>query len=310
MEPLTTSTPAIKNQQRSLNEVITDFLNSQDVRKNSRQLYQRTIRQFFTWIDKNGINLDEIKRADILNYKADLFEKGLTSLTVGSYLTIVRKFFEWTEMEKIYPNVAKGIKTPRREQKFKKQHLTIDSCMKLLNHYRSKRDYALVNLMLRTGLRTIEISRLNISDITFKSNQRILMIHGKGHNEKDNFVVLTEKAYVPIREYLEARNTTKDAPLFISQSNNSKGKRLTTKTISTIVKKGLKAIGLDGKEFTAHSLRHTTAVNILKAGGSLYSAQTTLRHSNPATTQIYTESIKEEQRLNNPAEALIDNMLN
>lgn len=309
MEPLTTA-PAIKNKQRSLDEVITEFLGSQDVRENSRKLYSRTISQFFKWINDNGINLNEVKRTDILNYKAALFEKGLTSLTVGSYLTIVRKFFEWAETEKIYPNVAKGIKTPKRTQKFKKQHLTIDSCMQLLNHYKSKRDYALVNLMMRTGLRTIEVSRLNVSDITFKSNQRVLMIHGKGHDEKDDFVVLTEKAYGPIREYLKTRNITSDAPLFISQSNNNKGGRLTTMTISTIVKKGLRAIGLDGKEFTAHSLRHTTAVNILKAGGSLYGAQTTLRHTSPATTQIYTESIKEEQRLSNPAEALIDNMIN
>jgi site-specific recombinase XerD len=121
---------------------------------------------------------------------------------------------------------------------------------------------------------------------------------------------LTEKAYAPIREYLKTRKDKTDAPLFTSQSNNNKGGRMTTKAISSIVKKGLKAIGLDGKEFTAHSLRHTTAVNILKAGGSIYSAQVTLRHSSPATTQIYTESIKEEQRLENPAEALIDKMIN
>ncbi|MFO7830173.1 MAG: tyrosine-type recombinase/integrase [Bacteroidales bacterium] len=309
MEPLTTA-PAIKTKQRSLNEVITDFLSSQDVRESSRQLYKRTIQQFFTWVTDNNINLDEISRIDIIKYKAALFEKGLSSLTVGSYLTIVRKFFQWTETEKIYPNIAKGIKTPKRSQKFKKQHLTTDSCMELLNHYRSKRDYAIVNLMLRTGLRTIEVSRLNIDDITFKSNQRVLMIHGKGHNEKDEFVVLTDKAYEPIKEYLETRQVNNNSPLFASESNNNRGKQLTTKTISTIVKKGLKAIGLDGKEFTAHSLRHTTAVNILKAGGSLYSTQVTLRHTNPATTQIYTESIKEEQRLRNPAEKLIDSMLN
>jgi integrase/recombinase XerC/integrase/recombinase XerD len=175
---LTAATPAIKPQKPSLGSVIAEFLNSQDVRKSSRDLYKRTIRQFFRWVADSGISPDEIKRVDLLNYKAYLLENGLSSLTVGSYLTVVRKFFEWTETEKIYPNVAKGIKAPRREQKFRKQHLTRENSSELLKHYKSKRDFAIVNLMLRTGLRTIEVSRLNVSDITFKSNKRVLMIHG------------------------------------------------------------------------------------------------------------------------------------
>ncbi len=91
-------------------------------------------------------------------------------------------------------------------------------------------------------------------------------------------------------------------------SNNSKGERLTTRSISYIAKEGLKAIGLDERSFTAHSLRHTTAVNILRAGGSLETAQFTLRHTNPATTQIYTATLNEERRLQNSGEALIDNL--
>ena len=71
----------------------------------------------------------------------------------------------------------------------------------------------------------------------------------------------------------------------------------------------MRDIGLDGKEFTAHSLRHTTAVNILRAGGRIEDAQGVFRHTSPSTTQIYTETIKEEMRLNNPAEELIDNLM-
>ena len=70
-------------------------------------------------------------------------------------------------------------------------------------------------------------------------------------------------------------------PLFTSRSNNSKGKKLTTRSISYIVKQGLKSIGLHDNCYTAHSLRHTTAVSILRAGGSLEKVQFTLRHINP-----------------------------
>lgn len=86
------------------------------------------------------------------------------------------------------------------------------------------------------------------------------------------------------------------------------GERLTTRSISYIAKEGLKGIGLDERSYTAHSLRHTTAVNILRAGGSMEQVQDTLRHSNINTSQIYTATIKEERRLENSGEALIDNL--
>jgi integrase/recombinase XerC/integrase/recombinase XerD len=69
----------------------------------------------------------------------------------------------------------------------------------------------------------------------------------------------------------------------------------------------MRAIGLDGKEFSAHSLRHTTAVAILKQGGSITDVQGVLRHSSPVTSQIYTESIKEEMRLKSAPELMLDN---
>ena len=136
------------------------------------------------------------------------------------------------------------------------------------------------------------------------------MVHGKGRDSKDSFVILTDKTYLPIRDYLATRPMAKGGePLFTSTSNNSKGVTLTTRTISGIVKDGLKAIGLDSKEFTAHSLRHTTAVNILRAGGRIEDAQGVLRHSSPTTTQIYTHTIAEEMRIKNAPEELIDSLM-
>ncbi len=290
-------------------ELIEDFINDQDVKLSSKKLYNRTLKQYLNWIDKKGYILSEIARPQILEYKENLLTSGLSSLTVSSYITSVKRFYEWTEANKYYPNVAKGIKLPYRKQQFKKQALQPDQATDLLEYYkiREPRDYAIINLLLRTGLRTIEVIRANVEDIVFKGDQRVLMIHGKGRDEKDDFVILTDKAYKPIEEYLKTRVRLLK-PLFTSTSNNNKGERLSTRTISFIAKEGLKGIGLDARNFTAHSLRHTTAVNILKAGGTLEMAQFTLRHSNPATTQIYTSSLNEERRLENSGEALIDSL--
>ena len=291
-------------------ELLASFISSQDVSESSRKLYTRTLSQYFMWTERESKSLNGLTRKDVLEYKDYLREQNLSSLTISSYLTAVRKFYEWAEGEKLYPNIAKGIKSPRRQQAFKKQHLTDAKSRELLEHFQNKnlRDYAIANLILRTGLRTIEVVRANIEDITFKGERRILKVWGKGHIEKDDFVVLSEKAYLPIRDYLAvARKGAKTGePLFTSTSHQNYGERLTTKTISSLCKDGLKAIGLEGKEFTAHSLRHTTAVAILKHGGQLTDVQSVLRHTSPVTSQIYTESVKEELRLQNAPELFLD----
>lgn len=302
---------AVKAGTDSWRGVVASFISSQDVKESSRSLYTRTLTQYFRWLEetKRINNFLSLTRQDILEYKDSLLSSGLSALTVSSYIVAVRKFYEWAEAEKQYPNIAKGIKTPRRKQAFKKQHLTDAKSGELLQHFQSisLRDFAIVNLILRTGLRTVEVVRADIGDITFKGDKRVLLVWGKGHTEKDDFVVLSDKAYEPIRNYLATRKGAKAGePLFTSNSRQNRGERLTTRTISAICKEGLKAIGLDGKEYTAHSLRHTTAVAILKHGGMITDVQDVLRHTSPATSQIYTESVKEELRLERAPEHLLD----
>lgn len=302
---------AVKAGTDSWRGVVASFISQQDVRESSRLLYTRTLTQYFEWVEKTGrlARFSQLTREDILEYKDSLLEAGLSALTVSSYIVAVRKFYEWAEAEKVYPNIAKGIKTPRRKQAFKKQHLTDAKSGELLQHFQhtSLRDYAIVNLILRTGLRTVEVVRANVGDITFKGDRRVLLVWGKGHTEKDDFVVLSDKAYEPIKAYLATRKGAKAGePLFTSTSHQNCGERLTTRTISYMCKEGLKAIGLDGKEYTAHSLRHTTAVAILKHGGMITDVQEVLRHTSPATSQIYTESVKEELRLEHAPETLLD----
>lgn len=309
-----TSTAASGNDWRAL---VARFIAEEDIAISSRHLYTRTLTQFFKWLERTGRLLafygKILDRTDILTYKDELLAQGLSVLTVGSYIVVVRKFFAALEAQKIYPNIAKGIKTPKKDKGFKKMHLTDEESkgfLTLCKDNYSLRDYAIANLILRTGLRTIEVVRADVGDITFKGGKRVLLVWGKGHDAKDSFVVLTDKAYQPIKEYLttERKGAKAGEPLFTSASIRNRGSRLTTRTISGICKDGLRGIGLDGKEYTAHSLRHTTACAILAhSNGDITAAQDVLRHASPVTTQIYVQSIKDEIRIQKAPEALLDN---
>jgi integrase/recombinase XerC/integrase/recombinase XerD len=293
-------------------KIVNWFIAELDVKESSKSTYKRQIRLFFRWVGEVGHKLSQLTRIQLIEYKKALLGSGKSSLTAGGYLTAVRKFYEWTEAHKLYPNIAKGIKSPKRIQKFKKQALTIEKSKELVKLAEDLplRDKALINLLIRGGLRTIEVSRANIEDIVYQSGERLLMLHRKGRDEKDKFIVLTDKVYQPIKDYLESRiEVTPETPLFVSSSNNSKGERLSTRTISGIAKDNLKEIGLDSKAFTAHSLRHTTATNIRRAGGSLEDIQQVLGHESITTSQIYDRMYREEQRIKNAPERLLDTFI-
>lgn len=284
------------------------FIASLDVRPSSKNTYRRQIKEYVDWQVK--VEIKSPSREDLLIYKEYLLEhKGLSAFTVGGYLTAVRRFFEWLEAKKIYPNIARGIKNPKRRQGFRKDALTLDQAKILLNSIKrsslsGKRDFAILNLMLRTGLRTIEIARANKEDVRRQAGETVLFIHGKGRDAKDEFVVLTEATFEPIRDYCLARGKLKSRdPLFASHSTKNFGKKLTTRSISRIVKNRLRAINMDDDRLTAHSLRHTAITFSLLAGATAQEARLLARHSDINTTLIYAHNIN---RIKNAPERKID----
>ena len=288
------------------------FLDSQDIRQTSRDTYYWGMVQYFRWIQSSGRVMKTMTPADVMSFKSFLIQQKLSALTVSSYLTAVRRFYAWTENTMLYPNIARSVRPPRGKKGFKKMHLNESEAGELLSHLKSKslRDYAIVNLILRTGLRTIEVIRADIGDIKHKRGRRILKVWGKGFDDKDNFVILGDATWNPIQEYLNSRGKVKkDEPLFITDGKGHRGARMSTRSVQYVCKEAMKAIGLEGHEYSAHSLRHTTAVLILKNGGDWQDVQRVLRHASPATSQIYTASIEEEVRLDRNPEGILDNVI-
>lgn len=311
----TTSNAALSASGTDIKRVIDVYVSSIDGKPTSRALYARTLSAFFAWVAASGRTISALTVVDLIAYKEELLSNGKSSLTVASYVNSIRRFYEWAEANKIYPNIGKGVHAPKRRQEFRKKPLSVKKVGELLEHERntqSLRDFAIVNLMVRTALRCVEVVRADIGDITYFTDAndnmvRVLKVQGKGRDEKDNHVKLTDAAFEPIRRYLETRQGEPDnAPLFASESHNNAGGRMTTRAVSAIAKNGLKSVGLTTREFTAHSLRHTVGTNILRAGGTLEQAQMTLRHSSPATTEIYVRMALEERRLTDSGEDLID----
>lgn len=289
--------------------IIQNFIKEQDINQTSRRTYASALEQFMTWLQAKGLNYENITRADILDYKAYILnDRKAAAATAGLYIVVIRRFYKWIS-KPLYYEAIDGIKGPRRQQRHVKQHLNDDEVKDLTNSLTNAgnaRNYAIVTLMLYGALRCIEVARADTGDIQTRDGRTILRIQGKGHAERDNFIVLHPAALRAIREYQQERqDLAPTSPLFTSESRRNAGGRLTTRTISGICKKAMRAVGIDSPEFTAHSLRHTAAVKILQTTGNIYAVKRVLRHANIKTSEIYTQSIEEEERIKDAPELLI-----
>lgn len=281
---------------------ISDFLDSLDVAEKSIATYTRSLRQFIAWLRDSGRYTLQLQREDILAYK-EYLAGSKSAYTVTLYLTSVRKLYQYLESQRVYPDITRGIKGAKKPKGFRKDTLSQEQLRETLSSMESLRDYAIFNLMARTGLRDIEVSRALVEDIRLEQGQEVLWIQGKGRDSKDDFVILTPEALKPIKDYLKARGKVKkDEPLFSSDSDRNRGEALSTRSISRIIKNSMRAVGLDDSRLTAHSLRHTAISLSILGGASLQQAQAMARHTDSKTTLVYFHNL---ERISSGAEKFI-----
>lgn len=293
-------------------EIIGKWMASLDLASGTKETYLSGFKAFCWFVRSTSLDFDELTRDDVKSFKEYLVdEKKLKPATVSGYLASVRSFYAYSEDNGI-ENIAHRVKGVTDSRSFKKEPLTPDQARRLLasidrSTEKGMRDFAILNLMLRTGLRDIEIVRANCKDIQTKAGVDVLYVQGKGRASKDSFVVLTPKALSPITTYLEKRGNVNELdPLFASVSSRNAGERLTVRSISRIAKSALRAIGIDDERYTAHSLRHTAITFSLLGGATERDAQQMARHANITTTMLYSHDI---DRIKHAAEREIDNVL-
>lgn len=286
-------------------ELYKSFLEYLDASPKTVETYSKALRQFFKYLGENGIG--QPTREDVLAFREALREDHKPS-TIQTYIIAIRLFFQWTAQSKLYPDVAQHIKGAKLTKEHKKDYLTSSQVKAILKKIdktdpQGRRDFAIFALMVTGGLRDIEVHRANIEDLRTLGDSTVLYLQGKGREERAEYIKITPEVEKAIRASLSDRKDTAGSqPLFISLSNNSKGERISTRSISGIVKTYLRKAGYNSDRLTAHSLRHTAVTLSLLGGKSLQEVQQFARHSNISTTQIYAHNL---DRAKNNCEATI-----
>lgn len=281
-------------------ELFQSWLSYLDAKPKTIQTYTRSIKQFMLWLASKGIARPD--REDIRRFR-DEMAIGHKPNTVQAYMAALKQFFNWTEEAGIYPNVSKGVQLIEKVDGSEHLHgyLTSKQAKRLLDSVdrsttKGKRDYAMLALMMTTGLRTISISLALVEDLGAVGDCAALFYQGKGHSQKDTFVKLSDPVEAAIRDYLASRGRVSGSdPLFASTANRNQGQAMSTRAISGVCKARMKAAGYDSEKLTAHSLRHTAATLNLRAGGTVEETQQLLNHKNISTTMIYSHVIDREK---------------
>ena len=116
----------VANKSISIVKAVEAFLSECDIRANSKNVYRRGLLYFFKWVESTGRTISELTRADIIAFKDSLLATH-SNLSVAGYLVALRRFYEWAEGNKLYPNIAKGIKSPKTQERIPKGTLERES---------------------------------------------------------------------------------------------------------------------------------------------------------------------------------------
>jgi site-specific recombinase XerD len=227
---------------------------------------------------------------DISNLTIEDLHSYINSLTLAKS-SIARKIsclkslynYLYNVKKSVEANLGKDLRVPVVKQKIP-EYLTESESIELvnavdLNTRNYERDYAMVILMLNTGIRRFELCNIKTSDIT---NNVLHIPSGKG--DKPRLVPLNSDCVEAINDYLKIRKRTDRDYLFISE----RGSKIAPITVNYAIKKYAKTIGKDS--CSPHKLRHSCASRWLWNGTDLISIKNLLGHSSLKTTQLYTHT--------------------
>lgn len=178
--------------------------------------------------------------------------------------------------------------------------MNTDEIIALVNHIKNVKHRTIVILLYSTGLRVSEIAALKIADVDSKV-MRIKIVQGKG--AKDRFTILSQQVLLELRAYYLIYK-----PLIYLFNGATKGKPINVRTIQYAIQKALIEIGLQSKQYTVHTIRHSFATHLLDNGTDLHTIKELLGHTHLQTTMRYMHlTARRINAIVNPYDALNNN---
>ncbi|WP_425361605.1 tyrosine-type recombinase/integrase [Candidatus Tisiphia endosymbiont of Ceraclea dissimilis] len=287
-----------------MNHLIVEFKNyliKQEMSINTIRNYLADIVNFSKWYKiyySDQVIADEITSYHLQSFKShSVNTKRLKTSSINRRIQSLKRFFQFLSNKKtIKKDPTLKTKFIRRTKSAKPNALNKSEVHALLSiagrssHGTHKRNYAIIQLILQTGLRVSEVINLQWQDIVLgERSGQVRVVDGKGHKER--IIPLNSSARKAVSSYLEFREDLKEtSPIFLSKRNQVPTARAIQKIIVSLANKA----NINRIKVTPHTLRHTFATNYLRTNpGCLVELSNLLGHESLDTTAIYTKSSQE-----------------
>jgi len=260
----------------------------------SRKTYMIDAKHFAQWLVIQELSLTDLHRDDLVAYRAHLAETYAQS-TAARMWAVARRLLDEAAQRGLLPkNPAEGIRgfrtgddeSPHRALKREEVKALLDAIDR--STAIGKRDYALLMLMLRTGIRRAEVVALTIGDLVTEQGYHVAIIrHGKGN--KRGLAKLPVEVRQVINDYLEAADrecATPETPLFVSfrKGDHPQERSLHPNQVERIVKQHAQTVGI---AISPHGMRASFITLAFEGGADLALVQDAARHKDPRTTRRY-----------------------
>ena len=242
------------------------------IKESSLKAYAFTIYKFLEYCKM------DLKKVGTNNIRCFLLmcEKTMSLCSVDNIRRNLNTFFQYLEDEDYIPkNPCRKIPRIKEGKKVKKFYTDLeietmrDSCKDI-------RELALIDLLISTGIRISEVSKIMISDIDWE--ERTILIHGKG--QKERIVPITIRCKKHLKDYIESKENDSD---YVFSSLRKPYGKLSREAISKIIKDIGNRAGL--QNITVHCFRRWFASDLNKKGVDPVIIQEILGHESFSTTQ-------------------------
>lgn len=258
-----------------------DFL--RDKKRSSATIlaYGKDIDQLITYLDKLGItNPADIKAENLQAFMEKLAKENYTAKSISRKTNSAKTFFKFLKSEgAIESDPATSLKHPSFETKPPRILTKME--------YRALRDVArgdlrmsaVIELLLQTGVRIGELSKINVEDVTLSENPSVYIRPEEGSSERT--IPLNKPVVEAIKKYLEIRPQSATKALFITKT----GRALLVRNIRTAIDRYFRLASIKGAK--VNDLRHTWVSSQLESGMSLMMVAKLAGHKRLSTTEKY-----------------------
>jgi len=256
--------------------------------------YGKDIEQLIDYLAKKGkVEPQAVSTEDIKGFMEKLQKEDYTAKSISRKTNSTKTFFRFLKAEGL---IGEDPSAEVAHPKFENKAPRILS----RTEYRALRDatrndvrtFAIIEILLQTGVRISELANLRLDDLTFTKNHEVngeLKIRAF-ENRPARSVPLNPAAQKAIKAYLEERPQTKDDHLFITKT----GRPLLVRNIRATIARYFKIAGI--QDAKVNDLRHTFVAHHLQRGFNILLLSQIAGHKRVSTTEKYLEHIERPEQ--------------